>query len=68
MVIELKPCPFCGNEPYSDAETAMIFGRRTLRNFAIACSYCEVSAPGADDFSDAIDAWNTRAPTGEDKR
>lgn len=58
----LLPCPFCGNEPYSDEETAASFGRqRTGDRFAIACSWCEVSAPGCATMPEAIAAWNTRA-------
>ncbi len=58
---ELKPCPFCGHPPYNDEQTAHVFGFRTKHDWAIACSNCEVSAPGAKTLSDAITAWNTRA-------
>ena len=59
---ELKPCPFCGKQPYTDEDTAADFGqRRTGNEYAIACSWCEVSAPGAESMEQAITAWNTRA-------
>ena len=61
MQDELKACPFCGHPAYDDAETAADFGhRRTGNNFAIACRWCEVSAPGMQTFAEAITAWNTR--------
>jgi Lar family restriction alleviation protein len=58
---ELKPCPFCGNAAYTDLETAAIMGARTSHDFAIACRWCEVSAPGRNTFDEAVTAWNTRA-------
>lgn len=59
---ELLPCPFCGHSPYNDEQTAHVFGCRTGNAWAVACSYCEVAAPGAETLSDAITEWNTRVP------
>lgn len=61
MTADLKPCPFCGHKPYSDTDTAMIFGKRTGASFAIACSYCEAAAPGTPFFDGAVLEWNRRA-------
>lgn len=60
---ELKPCPWCNNAPYADGGTAKVFGKRTMHNYAIACSYCEASAPGARTMTEALSEWNTRATT-----
>ena len=56
----MLPCPFCGRPPYTDAETLKVFGKRTGHHFAVACSWCEASAPGANTIEDAADNWNTR--------
>lgn len=58
----LLPCPFCGDpDPYTDEESCRIFGKRTGHSFAVACSNCEVSAPGERTMKEAIAAWNRRA-------
>jgi Lar family restriction alleviation protein len=58
---ELKPCPFCGGEPYTDEGTAIVFGTRTGAKFALACQNCEVSAPGTPTMALAFEEWNRRA-------
>jgi Lar family restriction alleviation protein len=59
---DMKPCPFCGEKtPYTDEASCRIFGNRTGHNFAVACSACEVSAPGNGTMEGAIAEWNTRA-------
>lgn len=58
----LLPCPFCGGDlPYTDEESCRIFGKRTGHSFAVACSNCEVSAPGERTMKESIAAWNRRA-------
>ena len=60
----LLPCPFCGEDAYDDMPTWRVFGARTGHEYAIACSSCEAVAPGDDDSTLAIAAWNRRvAPT-----
>jgi Lar family restriction alleviation protein len=59
---EMKPCPFCGNQPYIDKATWQIFGCRTWHEYAVACSWCEASTPGDDDADLAMAAWNRRDP------
>lgn len=58
----LKRCPLCSSPAYKDAETAAVFGARTGDKFAIACSACETSAPGANDIEKARENWNMRPP------
>ena len=63
MSDDLKPCPFCGDKtPYTDEASCRVFGNRTGHNFAVACSNCEVSAPGNRTMEGAIAEWNTRTP------
>ena len=57
----LLPCPFCGDLAHNDEATAHIMGTRTSHDFAVACSNCEVSAPGASTVAQAVTNWNTRA-------
>lgn len=57
---DLKPCPFCGEAPYSDEETARIFGIKTGWNYAIACSHCESVGSCSETMVGAINLWNSR--------
>ena len=52
---ELKCCPFCGGEAYTDKIGKPLF---TIRCTNINC-YCEISK---NSLEDAINAWNTRTP------
>ena len=52
---ELKCCPFCGGEAYTDKIGKPLF---TIRCTNINC-YCEISK---NSLEDAINAWNTRKP------
>lgn len=62
---KLKQCPFCGGSPYTDSATLRVFGKRTGHDWAVACSNCEVSSPGAETVVGAIAAWNNRTLTVE---
>lgn len=54
---ELKPCPFCGGEPY----LVEAYGRNRASVF-VECAHCEASGEPFDIGHDkeAIAAWNTR--------
>ena len=52
---ELKCCPFCGGEAYTDKIGKPLF---TIRCTNINC-YCEISK---NSLEDAINAWNIRTP------
>lgn len=51
----LKPCPFCGQPPYSNA-------------WKIGCDDCGIEFEGEvpEDFEDVLTAWSSRAPTDPD--
>ncbi len=67
---ELKPCPFCGGNARMLRHELGIMGRSGYDWWhAIQCQRCN-AAVGYDDNryrdkSDAIRAWNTRAPSPE---
>lgn len=52
---KLKPCPFCGGE----AHLVYTIGRGL---WMAECGECEIETPIKDSESDAIAAWNRRAP------
>ena len=56
----LLTCPFCGCDAYEDEDTADVIGSRTGMAYAIACSWCGATAPGADTFINAKLNWNKR--------
>lgn len=56
-------CPFCGNIPHLDEESAIIAGQRTGHRFAIACGSCEACSPGSDTLEGAWAAWSRRSPS-----
>lgn len=56
---ELKPCPFCGNAPtlICVVEATDRFEREAM----VRCDHCAIAI--ADEYrSEAIAAWNRRAP------
>lgn len=59
-MIELKPCPFCGN-------TMVAVARSFVGIYMIKCFKCGAitSFQGKEEKDTASDAWNTRAK--EDK-
>ena len=65
MTEALKPCPFCGHPAYADPATWRVFGQRTGHEYAVACSFCEATAPADDNKNLAVIAWNRRAALAE---
>lgn len=57
---EVLPCPFCGQDAYTDLASCTIFGAWTGHKYAVACSNCEAKAPGSNSFKQAIQLWNNR--------
>lgn len=58
---ELKPCPFCGEQPVL-LETVETHPDRYTRWYNVRCETCGIE-PGAEYESEVIAAWNTRTPT-----
>lgn len=52
---ELKPCPFCGNPPYSKR-----WMERAKMAIRIWCDECSVSPKVQGTATNAIEAWNYR--------
>ena len=72
MTVILKPCPWCGGEPYLDCAPLSngSHGYRVCFIYRIKCAACGATAPKGD-FDDiyqtsyeakqqAIEAWNRR--------
>ena len=57
---ELKRCPLCGNNPYDDEVSWSKVGSRSGYSWAVACSHCELTAPGAESINQAVHNWNYR--------
>ena len=60
----LKPCSFCGAEPtVSYYHTQSLFSSNEVQFTKVGCDECDVAFNSEPDFeTDAITAWNTRAP------
>lgn len=55
MANPLRECPFCGSGRTRIAEFKGIY-------FAV-CDECQADGPAKDEKADAVEAWNTRAPS-----
>ena len=60
----LKPCSFCGAEPtVSYYHIQSPFSSNEVQFTKVGCDECDVAFNSEPDFeTDAITAWNTRAP------
>lgn len=65
MIVELKPCPFCGGE--ARLRTGVTSGLSTRPIAWVKCKSCEISTPALIDshtdgvnISEVIDMWNKR--------
>ncbi|MEE8288884.1 MAG: Lar family restriction alleviation protein [Nitrosomonadaceae bacterium] len=58
---DLKPCPICARpaEIRDDSDCVTTEGSQP---YWVSCSMCSCSVEGFYEVSDAIEAWNTRAP------
>lgn len=68
MIMELKPCPFCGYDTHLtvsevDAIEVIADGEVIAESptFAVACSFCGSDGPESLSVDGARDAWNHRA-------
>lgn len=55
QLIVLKPCPFCGNPPYSKR-----WIQKALPAIKIWCDECSVSPKVQGTEDNAVEAWNYR--------
>jgi hypothetical protein len=68
MMVELKPCPFCGGKGYAyERQLSSAESSSCITEGVIECGPCGCEIYGLD-LADAIDNWNTRAilSTGDD--
>lgn len=61
MTSELKPCPFCGSE----AECNKWWSATIAGKYATVCKKCSCGTDYYYTESEAIEAWNTRAVSGD---
>lgn len=64
MVVELKPCPFCGGEAAVRYEVPYRSENKSLP--CIACSNCKGVMGYFRDKAEAIEAWNRRKEANDD--
>jgi Lar family restriction alleviation protein len=56
-MVELRNCPFCGND---DAELRTVEAY-PYRRIAVFCCCCEATGPSAQAQDRAAELWNSRA-------
>jgi len=63
-LVELKPCPFCGNDGNDPTEEALhiVFTEHDWRDasWSVQCDKCTATMGYSDSEDEAIAAWNTR--------
>ena len=63
-MIEMKPCPFCGNDGTGPIEDALhvVFNEHDWRDpsWSVQCDKCTATMGYSDSEDEAIDRWNTR--------
>jgi len=58
MILELKPCPFCGSTDLKiSAQEADLYGDVLF----VHCKDCDACGPAHEDAEDAKAAWNKRS-------
>ena len=58
---ELKPCPFCGGEPYNVPQTCSYSAIGQQHFYRVLCKNCAADTPPQSTPDAAIVFWNTRA-------
>jgi Lar family restriction alleviation protein len=63
-MMELKPCPFCGNKPEVSEHGPLIDGEPGIAIWCVSgdCRMDDVGGMNFDSEEQAIKAWNTRTP------
>lgn len=64
-MIELLPCPFCGDEDF-DIHQPNGDDKNTHNQFYILCNGCEIVGRSCSSKKVAIKEWNTRASLNEE--
>lgn len=57
MVIDLKPCPFCGGEPMRLMRTYTM----PSETYLVYCQDCNAEGQPCRTEAEAVEAWNRRA-------
>lgn len=60
---ELKPCPFCGSNEINKTDLAIRDDDGEVCHYLCICPDCTVMQIPCDTKTEAIAAWNTRAPS-----
>ncbi len=75
-MIELKPCPFCGEKASVEKMSAALTGSAFVQNYRLGCKKCQITFWGNIEFAldyngeliiyknglkDAAEKWNRRA-------
>lgn len=58
---ELKPCPYCGGEPYNVPQTCSYSAIGQQHFYRVLCKNCAADTPPQSTPDAAIVFWNTRA-------
>ena len=72
---ELKPCPFCGNQPVVGKYEPRLYRPVMNHTYCIVCCECEMMFGWDCDYGgrfdteeEAIEAWNRRIDNAADRR
>jgi len=61
-MIELKPCPFCGNKPNINIISQWVGDVFYRECFYVKCNKCKIESKILTCREDAVSDWNTRSP------
>ena len=58
-MIDLKPCPFCGESPIITHMNDSLFDS-SIHSYSVVCPKCGIGTQRDRDESKVIEAWNRR--------